>query len=381
MLLFSIAIARNLGLEHYAAYTYVFAFINPTLRTLCDAGFDINLVRELQSNENPRFFTLFAQKSKALIWLITLPIAFGLYLAGGVGLHLYYGFFGSALLLINLFSDSYIAVFRAFSNAGYISKINSKITLTEYLCAFAIILVFKNLFFALVAIVIFDILKLLVSRKSALSNHIGNLEISSESCRSVTIKSIFSHLKQNNIKVLVYNFLDTFYFRMSISLLTWYSPVAELTNFTTAQRFITALRVLPGSILYVLTPEFSKNKDKMQYAPFVLLAFILSATLFFTSDFLIEITYSYRFKDAIPVLKVLSIFFFFFFIRFIFEARIFAFKKEKILITSSIISISIFLITLKTLNFSAINASYSLLLSELVLFVILLIYNMRLKTK
>ncbi|MDQ1267259.1 MAG: Oligosaccharide flippase family protein, partial [Bacteroidota bacterium] len=192
-----------------------------------------------------------------------------------------------------------------------------------------------------------------------------------------TIKILFIE----HFNLLAVNFLSVFQFRTPAFILGWIAANGEVGIFSAGQRFLTLLRVIPGAVLNAMLPEFASRKRSpgnalKAFAISFLTGAAIALPLYFLSDILIRFTFD--FKEAIPILQILSLTFPFVMSNHTLEAYLLACKRERfgnygLLVSITVIAAAILLSSV----FDAKTAAYSALAGEASLTVLYLIFSLK----
>lgn len=294
--IFSILLGRLLGAEILGTYSIAFV-IATIIRTLIDAGFDISIPRDSLSGIDPKSLINNANKFKIISFAITLIPAILLWFSVSSG-------FAIIIILIwNLIislSSSYKSLLRANEKFSIISRTEALFNIILYSILFSIF-TFTDLYLIYLAYLLTEAIKLFVYTKLTkqfLSNDTNTIA-----------KYSYVELFKNQYKLIIVNLLSVAQYRIPQFSTAWFAGDAALGHYSGAMRFLTLLRIIPGTILNTMLPEFSKPEPKkiklvQAFSLATLIGISISLAMYFLSDLLIK--YTYDFVDAVPILQILS---------------------------------------------------------------------------
>lgn len=330
MVLFSIALARIVGEETFGLFS-IMIVLSMVLRSLAEAGFDIQIPRVIAANKQDAVnFIIKSQRFKNTIWLYSLPIG------------LVVGIIQDVLLIVVILMiynlafiqfSTYKGFLRGIQRMDLIARIETGFNIIQYILLFAILFTFESLYLMFCIFAIVEFMKVVYCNKVIRINFIEIPKVP-----KLLFDIDFKIRKQeisDQSKLLGVTFFSVIQFRSPMLVLWGIGSASQLGVYSAAQRFLTMLRVIPGAIINALVPEASllrsnkaDNKFINVYSAIFVIGVLISGALYFASDILMELTFG--FENASPVLAILSLSFIFVMLNSTTEAYLLAWEKENI---------------------------------------------------
>ncbi|HYF02656.1 MAG TPA: oligosaccharide flippase family protein [Patescibacteria group bacterium] len=339
-ILFSIVTARILGESALGAFSFSMAVAILT-RIVAEAGYDITIPRtiSIQPGESISLF-ITAQVLKNSLWLVIAPVSFiitaitqDLQTISCTGLMLIW-------VVAKLYNSTCLALFRGIGHLLRGAKIESCASGITYFFATAAILFFKNLSLAVAVITLGEFLRMTWFKK-ALSGILRNILPENSPCfpsyfSMWNIRTAFKSNLREQFRLGAINIMSTAQSRMGTFMLGFVGTSASVGEYSAAMRALMAMRILPGSVMNVLLPEFSRLGFKRELSLKMLLkncsvaaavGIAISFALMLTAPWLIKWTFG--FENAVIILQILAWTFVFVLNNHIFEAYLLSIRCER----------------------------------------------------
>lgn len=295
---------RHLGKAFLGIYSLGFVTAS-LIRTLIDGGYEV--IIPVESAKNNRLIDDIIKEAscyKNIIWLISLMPAFILGILSSPG---NYSFV--VLLFWNITgtsSSTYKAALRGLGAMKEVSKLDLTINIIMYSISAALIYVCSSVSIMFSVFLIAEIVRTFAAKyvlERKLSRKVPSVFYLPK--LNETIKLI-----KMNFAYISMNFLSSAVFRLPLYMLGSLSGAAAAGNYTSAMRFVTASRILPGAMQNALIPTFAESIVKNGRAgllPAVKVSLVLGAALslalYFASDWLMTLIYGTN--EAAYILKIL----------------------------------------------------------------------------
>lgn len=380
--LFSIAYGRLEGKSALGLFSYAFV-IATMVRTIMDAGYELEITRSISNNpQNGRKTIENAQLTKNYIWLILTPIAV---IAGFLRI-------GSweflALLAWNYFvslSATFRSAFRGLGRMNDMAKIEAVCSIALYSINFPLLFLYPKLELIFSSYLIIEVFKGLWYKKSIHSSiNLGKYFDLLRIKYKFGGKSFFGHFKEQ-LNLIGISLLSILQYRAAFLVLSAIGTPSQMGKYSSSRGFITIMKIIPGTFLNTLLPEFSKRKAESKKSNLIIISLlalvigiIVSLLLWIFSKPLMMITYG--FEEAVSVLKVFSWTFLPLMMHITWESYLLSINLEHIInrcLLISVVLLTIFAIFL-SYNFGAIGSAYAVLIGESVLallYAIIIVYN------
>ncbi|MCR8632407.1 flippase [Paenibacillus radicis (ex Xue et al. 2023)] len=379
-----ILLARYLGETALGEYNFAFS-LTVIFKILIDLGFSGLLPREISINKE---HTMEILKKVTLIKCITSFIFLILFYFFLLSLDL-----NKDLFLISYFFSIYTITFSLSSTTDAIlhglEKIKSYsiISVLSRIVEFILVLVFicstKSLYFICLSMCIGNILRFFLSYIVIKRSEAFKVSLTKQP--SLSNKQLVS----GALPFLIGMGLLDFYNKIDVIMLSKIMNVAEVGFYSASYRIIELPLIIPGVIMSVLYPAFSKlyvdgdlfgfiKKNELIIKFLVVVGFFALNVLFFFNEKIILMLYGEKYMPSINILKVLSPYLLLSFLNIAYGYIFKAIGKEKIWMIVSIGSLilNIILNWVFIHRFGTIGAAYSTIIAEFVV-ITLYIYLLR----
>lgn len=130
------------------------------------------------------------------------------------------------------------------------------------------------------------------------------------------------------------------YYKADTIILAMFSNPAEVGYYNASMRIIEAQMFVPMTLMASIFPTISSlyaNRDRSLAVAFrkffyffLASGLVLSVIMILFANNIIDIFYSIRFRDSIPILRILSLMLLFYFVNFLFSQTLIALKEERL---------------------------------------------------
>jgi O-antigen/teichoic acid export membrane protein len=384
LVVFPIVVGRILGREALGIFSFSIA-VAALARIVIEAGYDITIPRSVSTDflKAPALFRE-AQLLKHFLWLIVFPLG----ILSVVFLKDVRTILCVAIFMLWLVPRSYnstcLATLRGLNYIRLGAKIESVSTAYTYIVAAGVVILFKNIVVAVFIIALGEFLKTLWFN-AALRDTFQNKSLPElpEYFSLWNSSEAFKTNIREQFRLGTVNILSTLQSRSATFALA--GSTIALGEYSAAMRFLTAARTLPGAVMNVLLPKFSKENSVGGISPAALFKTIFAATiagsiisgvLWLLAPWLMLGIFG--FKNSVVPLQILAWSFVFVLNNHIFEAYLLAIHKERSVswllgISSAAIFAAIFVFKSNALIAAWATLGGEMLLS--VLYVILVLFK------
>jgi O-antigen/teichoic acid export membrane protein len=372
IVLFSVLAGRFAGKEWLATYSALFAFLS-TLRPIIDCGFDIELPRSIADSSRVHAYKViqtleFSHAVKILLWLtVGSPILLGL-AWWNPHLSLQVTLLAGFWLLLRTLTMSYAATLRGLDIFSAIQRVESTIQIGVATVATIVLLLSSSLMLIVGCYILGELVRLqwyhyIIVRycKDSLTTdtkyHQTSVFTIPQTLITMSI-SVIQHLSsvtgirkayktaRSQFSLTLTMLCSGLQARLSVLLLTWLISTEALGVYTAAFRFLTLLRILPGMVMTIMIPDFSRHATsfpKLFRAALIAcgIGSSIAFIMWFLADFMILLSFGTEYQEAVPVLQVLSMSMIAVMPAFVFEAWLLAQNYERFVILGLCISIII----------------------------------------
>lgn len=346
-----------IGREHGPTPLGVFslAFVILTIfRTIIESGYDFSLQRDIAKGTHNNILN--TQQIKNTLWLLLfIPSILVLYIT----INDYSVFI---LIFYNLLfaqNSTFKSILKGHKKMELIAKLDLLYTFLLVVSSIIVLYTFFNLIYIFIFYLLTELSKSF-HFYSVLKNkkYIKNYKYF-EFFKISKINNNFSELK-NQLPLVLYNFISSLHYRVPVLILGWFSTQQIVGYYTGALRFITIFKILPGSMLQTLLPEFSESNDLNKLIKAISLGAFLSLIIFipvyFLSEEIIILLLTDKFSDSVNILKILSLLFIPTTINVILESYLIAGNYENQVNIGLIISaIFVFIFSYLSINYYDVN--------------------------
>ncbi len=379
MVLFSIILGRKVGPAIFGEFS-ITMIIGTIFRTLVDAGYNIDIPRQVAKDksgiaENKSGIAEIISRSQALknnLWLAFVPVIIILGMAVASSQN---------YLLIIIWtlpysiSSTYKSVLRGMMEMKILARIEVTIQSILFLILIILVYFYDGLWLFFSIFIIFQLVEAGVYHRK-----LGKMGIDSPKFISMFIPG-FTAIRyaeyKSQFKLAGVIFLSILQYRMPTLVMGTMSMPAGLGYYTAAMRFLTLLRVIPGTLLNTLLPDISEKmagKEKYAMMPIILLSLFIGMAigggLYLLSSPLIHLTFD--FDEAVPVLQILSLSFIFVMVNMTLESFLLAWKRE-VYVSGSLIASGIFVLIIALIliaDYGASGAAWAVICGEFILFLL-----------
>ncbi len=243
-------------------------------------------------------------------------------------------------ILPRSYNSTCLATLRGLDHIRRGAKIESISTALTYFAAAIIIILFKNLVSAVAMITLGEFLKTLWFKAALNDTFKSETLLKNETPPQYSSLWNFPDVFKTNIReqfsLGTVNILSTIQARAATFALGFAGNQIALGEYSAAMRFLTAARTLPGAVMNVLLPKFSKE-NAAQESPFkklfatifaaTIIGSLISGTLYLLAPWLVLGIFG--FKNSVAPLQILAWTFVFVLNNHIFEAYLLAVHREK----------------------------------------------------
>ncbi len=374
---FSIAIVRYLGKTDYGVYSSILAFVS-IIMAFSDLGMGQLIIREGSRNKsNVNSLLPQAILIRSIFGLVAINLAFVIAIYA-----LQYNYISRILTIILAFSvflryfhTLVFSSFQAIEKMEYIAYYN---VIYSLMLSAGMLLVI-TLKFGLVELSIFNVMSGLITLILILIKINKKFEI------KFNLKKIFSNLKSAIPFGLGYIFYWV-YLQSGIFILSLFTTKEIVGSFAASFRIVTVLYVLPGIIAQALYPRLYRHgkSDKSRHKElFIQIMKVLgifgvtiSAILFIFKSEIILTLYGENFKSAVNIFSILTGYFLFQCLNVPLADALTTSdrQKQRVKIQGSTLILSIVVQIWAAYNYGAIGIAYSLLVTEIFMFILYQIF-------
>lgn len=306
---FSLIVARQLGVELFGKFTYVYSLIF-LLNVVVDFGLSTLTVRDIVQN-----------KSKVNLYLLH-SLIIRIILAGILYSILYYYSAaisnldiekGRLLLILGLFLfvraffDTAITYFQAYERQDINGYLNLANNLVLILAGIGFVIFQKNMFYFATAPIIAGIIVSVISISIILSKSSLKFHFSFEFLKTLFIKTIPFGFTL---------FASAAYARMNILILSWLTSDLAVGEYGASLRLVEGFLIIPivgARIIYPVLSRFSEDRDYFQMIVekslkiLIFSAFFIITLSIVSSKFIIVSLYSSSYANSSAVFQILVI--------------------------------------------------------------------------
>jgi O-antigen/teichoic acid export membrane protein len=370
MALFSIVFGRTQGTEKFGLFSISFVVATITY-AMVEAGYEFRISREVASNpESTRQLIEEAAHTRNAIFIVCLIPATGLgYLISDSFVFLILLGWAAARSA----SSGLKAALRGMGHMRAIAAVELRSTIILYLVNFSLIFFFPDLSLIFIMFFLTELYKSFdYHRKTAKNSEIPPW--------STLFRIKLSALKDrkrlgHQFRLVSVNVLSVVHYRSAMIIIGSAGTASMVGIYSAGMRFLTFLRVIPGTSLNVLLPEYSSPGNKKSdirsgFMVAVASGAAISAGLWAAAPFLMSITFNY--PEAVPVLKILAWSFLPIFINHTSEALLLSENRESAINRAlSVSAVSIMTAAAVVVpRFGAVGAAWCALGGEILLFLI-----------
>lgn len=385
MVVFSIFFGRIMGAELFGLFSISFV-ISTFVRLIIEAGYEYKLPRDISADPGKIHSLLIeAQSIKNLLIIITFPLGVIIGIIAAKSPVFIYLMIWNAPLALNTSLKSSL---RGLSKMNKIAKYDNLFNFALYLVLFLLLLTYPSIELILLVYAIIEFAKsaalyLCLKKESPaeIPSYLALWSIKLKNVKANSDEKNLYRLIKNQIGLAVINFAGALQYRIPLITLGWLGSAASVGYYSAAMRFLTFARVLPGAILNVLLPEFSKRSSGnastglfLYSVTALILGLLLSAALYFLSKPLMMLTFGY--VQSVETLQILSWTFTFVMLNQSLEAYLLSRQREKMLI-AGFLATTAFVVILSILfipGWQEYGAAYCALAGEFALSLIYVVY-------
>jgi O-antigen/teichoic acid export membrane protein len=245
-------------------------------------------------------------------------------------------------------TSTYSSALRGLQQFGVIARVENSFTLVSHIAAVGVLLLYSWQFFAGEKIFI---LCLVVGCLIA-----GEILKSAVFMRYLAIESVkiryyskgwrdipFSRVHLTFVAMQALSILQS---RAGIYALMLFASQTEVGSFSAVARLTIAMRIIPGTLFYVLLPRFVRSPEPSMLGKALLIGLVLgvvgSTGLYLLAENIIQIVYGTHFLHLLPLLHIMAWIFALQTLVYILEPYLLAQKTESFLNASMITSLTAF---------------------------------------
>lgn len=245
-------------------------------------------------------------------------------------------------------TSTYFSALRGLQQFGVIARVENSFTLVSHIAAVGVLLLYSWQFFVgekiyILCLVVGCLIAGEVLKSAVFMRHLATE--SAESCYySKGWRDIpFSRVHLTFVAMQALSILQS---RAGIYALMLFASQTEVGSFSAVARFTIAMRIIPGTLFYVLLPRFVRSPEPDILGKTLLIGLVLGAIgstgLYLFAENIIQTVYGTHFLHLLPLLHITAWLFALQTLVYILEPFLLARKAESFVNTAMIISLSAF---------------------------------------